>query len=74
MTKYPNFIWLYFEGSKKNQNYLSFNVGIKGQWISKYETKNIWNINVSQNINKQRYPEQLYRLGIYVYVLTDFCC
>ena len=27
-----------------------------------------------QNTNEWRYPEQLYRLGMYVYVLTDCCC
>ena len=32
----------------------------KGQYISKYETENIWNINFSQNTNKGRYSEQLY--------------
>ena len=27
----------------------------------------IWNINFSQNTNKHRYPEQLYRLGMFMF-------
>ena len=39
----------------------------KGQYISKYEIENIWNINFSQNTNEWRYPEQLYRLGMFMF-------
>ena len=35
--------------------------------ISKYETENMRNINFSQNTNERRYPEQLYRLGMFMF-------
>ena len=42
---------------------------IKGQFISKYETENIWNINFSQNTNKWHYPEQFYKSGMSIFWL-----
>ena len=36
---------------EKSDNKFAFLAFAKGQYISKYETENIWNINFSQNIN-----------------------
>ena len=60
------------EVTKKSWGECFFSVYEQGnvsrvQQISKYETENIWNINFSQNKNKRRYPEQLYRLGMFMF-------
>ena len=53
-------------GSCKNF-FCLFYAPCKGQQISKYETENIGNINSSQNTKARRYPEQLYRLGMFMF-------
>ena len=41
--------------------------GYKGQYISKYETEEISNINLSQKTNQRQYPEQLNGLGMFMF-------
>ena len=38
---------------EKSDNKFAFLAFAKGQYISKYETENIWNINFSQNTYKR---------------------